>query len=481
MDDVKKFGRLLSVNWEDGMLVKADHLIAQEVYFEALNRWVIRHSINSYGLAKTANSSSYPLDMRVEHDGRNWVIVLSRCHGLTAGGSIIQIDSQYDDDIRSAAIPVSERSELPVYIYARPEKVGVGLPVGGDELMRRPYRGFDYEIIIGQISHVDPADCLQIGTINFADGRPQLSPDYIPPAMTTSAHPLLAEQNRRLIGLLTVIQQSAVSGFQAFASVVQDKPGKFGIEHTWLRDILSNLAIQLGGLIKIHPNPDVFIHPYQLFDFYKRIFGIVEAMLETYHDAAVLLKKKYGENELYKRFIADMKEFANSKYNHNELGPQTARLIKLMNDFAEFINLIKNLAGALPQVGQILTYRNREYRLQQFAGVQSQIERDGVIMKIEGLGNIVSRDILVSISRDLFTGVDYRYIMVKIGLNDNSIPGRMDPVYVDADTSPGNLILKPMDDLADSSIVTINLNFRGNFNAQELKAVSKDTINVYVY
>lgn len=481
MDEIKKSGRLLSVNWEDGMLVRAGHLIDQEAYFEELNRWFIRHCVNSYGLARLANANTYPLDIRVEHNGHNWVIVLSRCQGLTSGGDIIQIDAQFDNTIQSAAILMSERSSMPIYVHAKPAKVGVGMPSGSDEPTRRPYRGFDYEILIGQLSNVDPADCLQIGIVNFADGKPQLSPDYIPPALTTSAHPLLAEQNRRLIGLLTVIQQSAVSGFQAFAAVVQDKPGKFGIEHTWLRDILANLAIQLGGLLKVHPGPDMLTPPYELTTFYKRIFGMVEAMLETYHDAAVLLKKKYGENDVYKRFIADMREFVNSKYNHNELGPQTARLIKLMNDFAEFVNLIKNLAGALPQVGQVLSYRNREYRLQQFAGVQSQIERDGVTMKIEGLGSIVSRDILVSISRDLFTGVDYRYIMVKIGMNENNIPGRMDPVYVDADTSPGNLILKPMDDLADSSIITVNLNFRGNFNAQDLKSAAKDMINVYIY
>lgn len=481
MDETRKSGRLLSVNWEDGMLVKASHFIDQEAYFEELNRWVIRHCVNHYGITRLANANTYPLDIRVEHDGQNWVIVLSRCLGLTASGRIVQIDSQFDNTVQSAAILPSERSGLPVYVNAKPAKVGVGLPTGSDEPMRRPYRGFNYEILIGQLTHVDPADCLQIGIVNFTDGKPQLSPDYIPPAMTTSAHPLLAEQNRRLIGLLTVVQQSTVSGFQAFAAVVQDKPGKFGIEHTWLRDILASLAIQLGGLLKIHPNPDVAVAPSELMDFYKRIFGMVEAMLETYHDAEVLLKKKYGENDLYKRFIADMREFANSKYNHNELGPQIARLIKLMNDFAEFVNLIKNLAGALPQVGQMLAYRNREYRLQQFASVQSQIERDGVTMKIEGLGSIVSRDILVSISRDLFTGVDYRYIMVKIGMNENNIPGRMDPVYVDADTSPGNLIFKPMDDLADSAITTVNLNFRGNFNAQDLKAAAKDMINVYIY
>lgn len=481
MDETKNNGKLLSVNWEDGMLVRASHLTDQEAYFEELNRWVIRHCVKNFGLARLTNANAYPLDIRVEHDGQNWVIVLTRCHGLTANGGIIQIDGQVDNTVQSAAIISGERSGLPVYVYVKPVKVGVGLPSGSDEPTRRPYRGFDYDILIGQLSHVDPADCLQVGVINFADGKPQLSPDYIPPSMTTSAHPLLAEQNRRLIGLLAVIQQSAVGGFQAFAAVVQDKPGKFGIEHTWLRDILANLAIQLGGLLKIHPNPDVSTSPHELTEFYKRIFGMVEAMLDTYHDAAVLLKKKYGENDLYKRFIADMREFANSKYNHNELGPQTARLIKLMNDFAEFVNLIKNLAGALPQVGQVLAYRNREYRLQQFAGVQSHIERDGVTMKIEGLGSIVSRDILVSISRDLFAGVDYRYIMVKIGMNENNIPGRMDPVYVDADTSPGNLIFKPMDDLADSSITAVNLNFRGNFNAQDLKAAAKDMINVYIY
>jgi hypothetical protein len=481
MDELKKSGRLLSVNWEDGMLVKASNLTDQERYFEELNRWEIRHGQSYCGLAKAADIQGYPLEMRIEHDGQYWVIVLTRCHGLTPKGNIIQIDSEYDNIVKSAAIPLGERVSMPVYVHAKSSKIGVGLPSGNDDPTRRPYRGYDYEVLIGQAHNIDPAECLQLGIIVFGDGKPQLSPDYIPPCATIGAHPLLAEQCRRLVGLLTVIQQSAVSGFQAFAAVVQDKPGKFGIEHTWLRDILAAMAIQLGGLLKVHPNPDMPAAPCELIAYYQRIFGMVEAMLDTYHDAAVLLKKKYGENESYKRFLDGMGEFANSKYNHNELGPQTARLIRLMNDFAEFINLIKNLAGALPQVGQVLSYRNREYRLQTFASVQAQVERDCVSVKIEGLGSIVSRDILVSLSRELFRTVDYRYIMVKIGMNENNIPGRMDPVYVDADSSAGNLLLKPMDDLADSSIIGVNLNFRGNFNPQDLKNIAKEMINVYVY
>ena len=57
----------------------------------------------------------------------------------------------------------------------------------------------------------------------------------------------------------------------------------------------------------------------------------------------------------------------------------------------------------------------------------------------------------------------------------------MDPVYVDAESSPDNLILKPMEDLKAQSLDVINLNLRGNFNPQALSSVNNESLAVYVY
>jgi hypothetical protein len=481
MDELRKPERLLSVNWEDGMLVKASHLTEQEGYFENLNRWVAEHAVNFFGLTRPPRGQTSALEIRVDHDGQNWAVILSRCYALTPNGRIIQIDSQYDNAVKSAAVLAKSPDAVPVYLHAKQGKIGIGLPGRDSEPTRHPYRGYDYEILVGGLKDADPADCLKVGEIKFADSRPELSADYIPPCMIIGSHALLAEQCRRLHGLLTLVQQSAIDGFQAFISVSQDKPGKFGIEHRWFEDMLAGLSIQLGGMLKTHPAPELPIAPYYLISYYQQVFGTVDAMMETYREAALTLRKKFSDNEAFKRFLDGIKEFPSSKYNHYELGPQCWRLIRLMNDFVEFINLLKSLAGALPQVGLIMNYRNREYRLQSFGAIKSQVERDGVTIKIEGLANVVSRDVIVGVNREIFSGADYRYIMVKIGLNENSIPGRMDPVYVDAETSTGSLIMKPMDDLAAPSIGTINLNFRGNFNPQDLKSVANEMINVYVY
>jgi len=479
MEDTRNYERLLSVNWEDGMLVRASHLIDQENYFENISRWVTSHGPHLFGLTGPTPRHSSSLDLRLDHDGQSWVVVLTRCYALTESGKIIQVDSHFDNAVKSAPITIGNKDKIPVYISAGMAKRGIGNPSGQDEPTRHPYRAFDYQILIGELRDADPADSLKVAEIKISDGRPSLSPDFIPPCMVLGSHPLLSEQCRRLAGLLTLAQQSAVSGFQAFIAVGQDKPGKFGIEHKWFQEMLSGLAIQIGSLLRSHPTPNLPIPPYVLVKFYHQVFGIADSMLETYRESALMLKKKFGDNEAFKRFLAGIKE--NGEYNHFDLGPETLRLIKLMNDFVEFINLVKSLAGALPQVGLVMSYRNREYRLQQFSSIQSQIDRDSVTIKIDGLGNCVSRDIIVVLSRDLFSGVDYRYIMVKIGLNENNIPGRMDPVYVDAETSSGNLLLKPMDDLAEPAIGCINLNFRGNFNPQDLKNIANEMINVYIF
>jgi hypothetical protein len=481
MDDLNKSERLLSVNWEDGMLIKASHFLDQESYFENLSRWIVEHGMHLPGLTGQSIHHTSSLEMRIDHDGQKWLVLVSRCYALSACGRIIHVDSQLDNAVKSAPISDHGGGAAPVYIHVRPDKLGTGRPSSGDEPTRFTHRSMHYDLIVGDLKGVDPADCVKIGEVVFGDGRPTLNPDYIPPCMVLNAHPLLAEQCRRLFGLLTLTQQGAVTGFQAFVIISQDQPGKFGMEHRWFQEMLGGLAIQLGGMLRTHPQPELPLAPFALFMFYQQVFGIVDAMLETYREATLTIKKKFADNESYKRFSEGLKEFLGSRYNHHELGPQTARLIRLMNDFVEFVNLVRNLAGALPQVGLVMNYRNREYRLQPFSSVVSHIERDSVTVKIEGLGSSASRDLLVGLNRELFSGVDYRYIMVKIGINENDIPGRMDPVYVDAETAGNNLILKPMDDLANFSITSLNLNFRGNFNPQDLKSIPNDMVNVYIY
>jgi hypothetical protein len=193
------------------------------------------------------------------------------------------------------------------------------------------------------------------------------------------------------------------------------------------------------------------------------------------------LKKKYAENELYVKFMEGLPEFTNTRYNHQEIGTIIKTLILLMNNFVEFINLIIDLAGVLPQTGKLLHYRQKDYMLQAFGSIETKPERDGLTIKVQGLNNIVTRDIIATIKKDLFSGVDYRYIMVKVGVNENDTPGRMDPVYVDAESSPDNLILKPMEDLKSQSLDVINLNLRGNFNPQALSGVNNENLAVFVY
>lgn len=480
-EEARKMKRLLSVNWEDGMLIKASHFIEQESYLEELNRWVIRSCGYFYGLTRPHGLSGPALELRLDHDGQSWIAVLTRCYAFTESGRIIQIDSDFKEGIKTGPIPQDGREPVPLYVQAVAAKKPVGMPGDTDTPTRHPYRGYDYRLIAGKLSDSDPADCLNIGLIVFEEDKPELSPDFIPPTMTIGAHPALAEHCHRLAGLLTLVRQGALNGFHTFVSAGQDKPGKFGLEHKWLQEMLADLSIKIGGRLKAHPDPDLPATPYSLIVFYKEIFGILDAMLETYSDASLTLKKKFADSELFGRFLDGARKFASAAYIHQDIGSSVTTLIRLMNDFVEFINLIKSLAGILPEVGKLFNYRNREYRLQNFTAIVSQPERDGVTIKIEGFGNIVSRDVLIGLSKNLFSGVDYRYIMVKIGINGNDIPGRMDPVYVDADASPQNLILKPMDDLADQSITAINLNLRGNFNPQSLKDIGTDQISAFVY
>jgi hypothetical protein len=481
MENLKKTGKLLSVNWQDGMMIKSMHFNEQEEYFDNLARWVLNNNPVFYGLTRPADMSAPSFDLRIDHDGQNWVVVLSRCFGFSPSGKLIQIDGESGEGVKTSTIKVGGAESIPVYINASGLKKNIGMPAEGSLSTRYPYRCFEYRLIVGEAADIDPADCLKVAEIIFSQDKPELSVDFIPPCSVIGAHPTLADYCHRLKGILAQARQSSLSGYKAFLAASQAEGGKFGSEHTLFQDILSGLSIKLGSMLKAHPEPELPISPYYLILYYKEILGTVESMLETYDDAAGMLKKKYADNDLYVKFTGELMEFSGARYNHQEIGPMIKSLVLLMNDLVEFINLITDLAGALPQAGKLLHYRQKDYMLQLFGSVSTQPERDGLTIRIAGFDNIVARDIIATIKKDLFSSVDYRYIMVKVGLNENDTPGRMDPVFVDAESSPHNLILKPMDDLRSDSLDVINLNLRGNFNPQDLSKLSAENLAVYIY
>lgn len=460
-------------------MIKSAHFDEQEEYFENLGRWTLRNNPVFYGLTRPADLSTPSFDIRVDHDGQSWIVVLSKCFGFTASGRIIQIDGESDDDVKTAKITSDGSNVLPVYVHASGLKKNIGMPSEKSLSTRHPYRCFDYRMIVGELADVDPADCLKAAEIVISQDKPALSVDFIPPCSVIGAHPTLSDYCYRIKGILTQACQSALSGYRAFTAASQASGGKFVPEHALFQDILSGLSIKLGSMLKAHPEPDLPISPYYLILYYKEILGTVESMLETYGDAASFLKKKYADNDLYLRFLSGLTVFTGARYNHHEVGPVIKSLVLLMNDFVEFINMVTDLAGVLPQAGKLLHYRQKDYMLQSFGLVSTQPERDGLTIRIEGFNNIVTRDIIATIRKELFSGVDYRYIMVKVGINENDTPGRMDPVYVDAESSPDNLILKPMDDLKSGSLDIVNLNLRGNFNPQDLARLTAENLAVY--
>jgi hypothetical protein len=225
MGNLKKTGKLLSVNWQDGMMVKSAHFDEQEEYFEDLARWTLRNNPVFYGLTRPADMSAPSFDVRVDHDGQNWVVVLSRCFGFTASGRMIQIDGESDDGVKTAEITSEGPNITPVYVHATGLKKKIGMPAEKSLSTRHPYRCFEYRLIVGEAADVDPADCLKIAEIVSSQDKPGLSMDFIPPCSVIGAHPTLSDYCYRIKGILTQACQSALSGYRAFIAASQAAGG----------------------------------------------------------------------------------------------------------------------------------------------------------------------------------------------------------------------------------------------------------------
>ncbi|HEX9001041.1 MAG TPA: hypothetical protein VGB07_14140 [Blastocatellia bacterium] len=119
---------LNSVNWTEGMLLRPEHFIRQEQYFDSGLLWLARFTTDAYGLvgigargdAAERGAARHDPVVSVDDDGERLKISLTQCRGISPSGDIIEIDPSNPLDESFSKREFEGTPELGVYVVCTP-------------------------------------------------------------------------------------------------------------------------------------------------------------------------------------------------------------------------------------------------------------------------------------------------------------------------------------------------------------------------
>ncbi len=175
-----KFQDIWAVNWQDGMLVNAEHLTLDQQYVENIARRIIRSTVIDYGLAwdPTEPDPMTSLDWEPRMIDENVLEVEVRsCRAVTPDGSFIAIfnNAGPESPEYTTRIELTEHANTRFNVFievdhSRYHEVGL---VDSDEIPPRAlYRINAYHVTITGTKQKKP-NALKIGEVILRDGKPE--------------------------------------------------------------------------------------------------------------------------------------------------------------------------------------------------------------------------------------------------------------------------------------------------------------------
>jgi len=277
MNQLKKFW---SVNWQDGMLVSAEHLTMDQQHLEHVSRRILRTLMMDYGLAwdpaEPTPDASLKWEARMVDTNTVEVEVYS-CRAITRDGSFVAIFEESGDEIPSyiarKSLPDSSRTKLGVYVLVKPgEYHEIGIEDPDEEPPRALYRIPKYEVRIAGTKIVE-SNSLKIGEIFLQEGRVRKR-NQIPPCLNMQCDAKQIQAARLYERQLNTLMEYAME----FYSRLMSNTGPVGVLDPGtdlarsLATISAHLAIFIGESIDRYSNSIIYGSPREFIIYFKELF-----------------------------------------------------------------------------------------------------------------------------------------------------------------------------------------------------------------
>ena len=480
MSDLK----LLSVNWQDGMLVSQQHLKDQETYFENLVRW---HSLDvgdQHGLVRKIRDGSPALGFSLSVSSGLLQVELLHCHALTPDGSII--DYRSDDGRSLRAQAEVDDGPMPVYVgIVNPDKREVGEPDPEEDPPRYPYLASNYMLAVGQPPQVSQGRYLQIGRLVVDGTEVRHDATYYPPVLTISADQRLNEKvqdyRNRLENLLSLASR-------AFAAI--NVGGSMAREQTSLQNAFKQTIYQFSYHLSATLDDFVIgrnaVHPEQMVIYFKRLFRVFTTALNLQPALKDYLNEKFFTKELGTEigsFMSQVDSFLLADYDHNNLGGHVKHVDSILGALRAMMGYLAQVKheqlGRQAVATDSITYHGQTFHVAEYG--QARLEQVGELsyLVVDMTESQAVTDTIVLLNKELASAAQWSAMQVRLGLNDARGLGETDPVEIDATTYDTKVALHPQDMLKSPAVRQLTLIFRGAADPDKFANLGKMDLTVY--
>lgn len=476
--------KLYSVNWQDGMLISQAHLHEQQAYFETLHSWYAATAGNGFGLVKRTDSADPAIALNFAVHGNKVRVELQRCQAVLPGGHWVEINPSSENTLAAEAA-LSEEG-LNVYLSVSPrEKQPVGQPDPHEDIPRLPYLVTRCQLHLGAAPSLPQSDFIQLARLVSSGTDVALDAEFYPPCVTISSDERLAARALDIRNRLESVMSLSSRAYNAIASA-----GALSNESSSLqvafKETMYHLAIHLASTLDDFTVGRGGGHPLTLVIACKKLFRVFATSLNLRPGLRDYLNEKFfvkQQNSEVGRFIAETESFLLSEYNHRDIGGQIKKIDRILTAIRGIVGFLAQLKG--DQLGpqavatDSLTYIGKTYHNAGYSGSRSEVVGDLSYLLIDFAAARSVKNLVVLLSKELFSVAEWNNMQVRLGLNDARGLGETDPVDVDTTTYGDKVALFPQDMLQSPSVSQITFVFRGVRQPEKLAGLAKSDLIVY--
>ena len=466
------------------MLISQQHLKHQEKYFEELARWYAIGGGDGFGLVRKSASGQPSLMLNVAVASGRLRVEVIRCQAVTPGGYYIEINESNSKGVTGELALADGR--IPVFVSVDTEsKHQVGEPDPAEDVPRIPYLFSGYTCHLGQKPNVPDERFVQIAELSVTGGEAKLSDAYFPPCLTIAADERLNQKATDLRNRLENLLSLASRAYGAIATA-----GALSTESSSLqvafKETMYHLAYHLSATL------DQFVvgrnsgHPIHLVVQFKRLFRVFGTLLNLQPGLKDYLNEKFFTKQMNTevgRFMSGVDAFLLSEYDHRNIGGQIKTIDETLGTLRAIFGFLAQLKseqlGPQAVTSDALTYRGKTYRISHLSSCNAEQVGELSYVLVTLPSPVPVSDVVVLMSKDLFSTAEWNNMQVRLGLNEARGLGETDPVDVDVTTYGDKVALHPQDMLKSPSVSQVTLIFRGARDMEKFESLGKTDIILY--
>jgi len=488
--------RLLSVNWKDGMLVEARHLLEQEGYLDEMVRWSLAHSLTGYGLLPPRPGQPDPLSLELSAADGQINARLKRCLAVLPSGHPVQVSA--DDPVEQGGTPPVEgrfplpsaggRQVLPLALEATPgAKIEVG-PVDAEVEPPRPaYRTPALKLSIEAPEGPPNPWRLPLAEIEIDTGRVALRDDYIPPCLTTGAHPAIRVATRRLVESLHDLAEASqqVASQQAGSSDASRPPGLSPLAR-FSRDLALRSVVEFS----LVQDGQQSLPPAEVSRALKRFLRYARTLLDlqpevlrgSWHDYLGSTPEGIKDHGV---FVRRVEEILTAEHRPERLREEFGALGTMLGMLAGFArHLLSGDVKERPK-GDFLDYNRQRYQALPWAHVEHSKDERYSRVRISGFEPRPCAELLawIRIPRSGAGGATATELRsharsTRLGINDNTGYGAMSASPVDMEFDPDVAVIV-FYNRNQEQIKRLNVTATSAFDFSSLSLTPNEDIRLY--